>query len=395
LLKRGHAMELNFEKSVERTNRGDAENVVSYAELEDLIRLALRAPSGDNCQPWRLTWNDNTLAVFYEKNLGQHALSNNNHATWLSLGCFIEALKICASGAQLKVSETFDFVNWQSAPIAILKFQRQRMKTDALISEIERRKTVRLAFSDRALPEEVVKLLQVEAAAFSTCEFSFKSVKPLELMDYFTFCDEFMWKNLQVAKDFLKWVRVDQSEVDSREDGMPWWTLGIKKAELLPIRIFRRFPQFIPIVWKLGFQKQINQMTKTLAMGQGGLYCIAAKGGTPEQIKEVGRLAYRVWLALSLEGYCVQPLSIPSMTAFDVAMGFPPPMTDPAAIHQFKVGYQKVRDFFGFSKEQYPVWMFRTGKPMSPIQLISTPRVNVHERLKVYTRDQPTSVQAY
>jgi nitroreductase len=37
---------------------------VSYSEIESLIELALRAPSGDNCQPWRFTWNDNTLAIF-------------------------------------------------------------------------------------------------------------------------------------------------------------------------------------------------------------------------------------------------------------------------------------------------------------------------------------------
>ncbi|MBK7960991.1 MAG: hypothetical protein IPK04_07135 [Bdellovibrionales bacterium] len=361
---------------------------VSYSEIESLIELALRAPSGDNCQPWRFTWNDNTLAIFYEQSLGQHALANNNHATWLSLGCLIEALIIGASGLKLRLSERYDFANWKSAPVAILKFQRQTMKTEALISEIQRRKTVRLPYVETELPADVIKLLRVEASTFTTCDFSLKSEKPIEILDYLTFCDEFMWKNRKVATDFLKWVRTDQKEIESHDDGMPWWTLGIQKAELVPIRIFRRYPKLIGLLWNLGFAKKMNQMTRTLALGQQALYCVAIKQTDAFHVMEAGRLAYRLWLTLSLEGYCVQPLSIPSMTGFDVEMGFPPPSTEESAIQRFKSGYQKLRKFFAFSNEQYPVWMFRTGKVLESTQQISTPRVNVHERLRVYTRDQ-------
>jgi hypothetical protein len=129
-------------------------------------------------------------------------------------------------------------------------------------------------------------------------------------------------------------------------------------------------------------------MTRILALGQQALYCVAIKQTDAFHVMEAGRLAYRLWLTLSLEGYCVQPLSIPSMTGFDVAMGFPPPSTEESAIQRFKSGYQKLRKFFAFSNEQYPVWMFRTGKVLGSTQQISTPRVNVHERLRVYTRDQ-------
>lgn len=389
-------MEVNREKLGQQNDSANQEPyetdhdgaTVSYSEIESLIELALRAPSGDNCQPWRFTWNDNTLAIFYDESLGRHALANNNHATWLSLGCLIEALIIGASGSKLRLEiEKYDFTNWKSAPVVILKFQRQVMKTEGLISEIQRRKTVRLPYLESELPADVVQLLMAEASAFPACDFALKCEKPIEILDYLIFCDEFMWKNQKVASDFLKWVRTDQAEIKNHDDGMPWWTLGIQKVELIPIRIFRRFPQLIRLFWKLGFSKKMNQMTKALALRQQGLFCIAIKQTDPFHIKEAGRLAYRLWLTLSLEGYCVQPLSIPSLTAFDVAMGFPPPNTDERAIQNFQGGYQRLKKFFSFSKEQYPVWMFRTGKVLGSTQQISTPRVNVHERLRVYTRD--------
>jgi hypothetical protein len=144
------------------------------------------------------------------------------------------------------------------------------MKTEALISEIQRRKTVRLPYVETELPADVIKLLRVEASAFTTCDFSLKSEKPIEILDYLTFCDEFMWKNRKVATDFLKWVRTDQKEIESHDDGMPWWTLGIQKAELVPIRIFRRYPKLIGLLWNLGFAKKMNRNDKDLGFGAAG-----------------------------------------------------------------------------------------------------------------------------
>jgi transposase len=373
---------------MEIENHSAQENSISYSEIESIIEMALTAPSGDNCQPWRFTWNDNTLAIFYQPQLGQHALNNNNHATWLTLGCLLEAFSISASGLKLRIRETLNFNEYTTKPVAILKFYREEIKTDSLISEIQRRKTIRQPYLDEKLPDSLIQLLKKEADTFlPECAFSFQDEKPTAILSYLYFCDEFMWKNVRVAKDFFKWVRLDDKEISNRQDGMPWLSLGLKKAEVAPFRFFRRFPSLIRFAWKLGFAKQINKMTETLVLSNAGLYSFAIRKTEPLYLQKTGRLAYRIWLLLTSEGYSVQPLSIPSMTAYDVATGFAPPQTDTASLEKFKIGYQNLKSFFTFSDDQYPVWMFRTGR-LASSEKSTTPRVNVNERLKVYTRNK-------
>lgn len=134
---------------------------ISYSEIENILKMALTAPSGDNAQPWRFTWNDNTLAIFCDVSLGRHALNNADHATWLSFGCFIEALTIGASGFKFQISAEYDFEYILSRPLAIVKFSRGNMKPDHLISEIMRRQTYRGKMLSEPLPENISDFLRM------------------------------------------------------------------------------------------------------------------------------------------------------------------------------------------------------------------------------------------
>lgn len=364
---------------------------ISYREIESILEMAAMAPSGDNCQPWRFTWNENTLAVFYDKELGEHALNNNDHAALLTLGCLLESIVISASAFKIQVTPSLvaESQFWSERPAVLIQCQRTEITTDPLISEIPRRRTQRAPFSQEKVSAAVVQMMQIEAKRFPLCQLSINQKDPDILFDYVYFCDGFMWRNKQVARDFLAWTRLDDSEIQKHQDGMPWTTLGIKKSETLPLKLFRRFPNLISIFWTLGFSHQIKKLTKSLLFSQGGLYAIAIQNNDSKSLIETGRLAYRLWLLLSQEGYSVQPMSIPSLTGFDVHWGKPPPKTKEAALKKFRNGYQTLQNFFGFAEDRHPVWMFRAGR-LKGHQIPSenpTPRLPIHERLRAYTRN--------
>ena len=361
--------------------------VISYKELETILRMALTAPSGDNCQPWRFTWNDETLAVFYEDSLGHHALNNDNHATWLSLGCLLETIAIASSGYRLRPHVQTDFENWKTKPVAVIHFTRETRPTDPLVSEIMRRKTHRTEFTNEPLPANIQQQMQSQAHRFQGCSFSFKPGAPEALFNYLSICDEGMWRNRHVAHDFLAWARLSDSESLRHADGMSWKSLGIQKKDLLPLRIFRRLPGLISWLWNIGFKKSVNLTTRKALQSNAGVYAIAIADSSPDSVTEAGRLAYRLWLMLNAENFAVQPLSLGSLTAFDVMTGFPPPHTSPEMIAHYHSGYKELKAYFGFSESQLPVWMFRTGKPRTPGLAPMTPRVKIQDRLKVYTRD--------
>lgn len=370
------------------TNETPAQPAISYAEIESILTVAMAAPSGDNSQPWNFTWRDGTLEIFYQQSLGSHALNNANHATWLSLGCLLEAIAISASGFKLKAREVFDYTNWQSQPVAILKFYREQVPADPLISEITSRRTHRTLFANDPLPQTLIEQMIAEARSFKSCNFSFRPGPPLKIYDFLKFCDEFLWKNTTVARDFLYWVRMSDQESANHQDGMSWRTLGIQKISLVPLRIIRHFPFLIPWFWHLGFRMVVNQTTRNLLQTNAGTYCLAINDTSANSIKEAGRLGYRLWLLLNSKGFAVQPMSFASLTAFDITLGFAPPQTNERFIARFKAGYSEIKSYFGFSSEQWPVWMFRTGKLLAPELETPSPRVKVQDRMKVYPSDK-------
>lgn len=375
-------------KSIDQLNMAiqhkvHVESKISLSEIEYMVEMALRAPSGDNCQPWSFSWKNQVLAISYNSKLGAHALNNNNHATWLTLGCLYETLVISATGLNLHVDATFDFENWNTGPVAILRLTRRPIQTDPLIAEIKRRRTTRLPYSKTKIRENVLAQMHVEARKFTNCKLSIKQTLPTQIMEYLYFCDAFMWKNMQVVKDFFKLVHLNQLKETHVTNGMPWQTLGINKLDLLPMRILKRFPSMIRILWKLGFSLKIKGLTQSLMSSQGGLYCLSIEGSGAAHVTEAGRLAYRLWLILGSEGYCVQPVSIASMTGFDVATGHPPPQTNAESIEKFKIGYKMLKAFFSLTDSAQPVWMFRAGQTNVPVFIPPVPRPSVHERLKV------------
>ncbi|MCB0415595.1 MAG: hypothetical protein KDD50_14755, partial [Bdellovibrionales bacterium] len=174
-------------------------------------------------------------------------------------------------------------------------------------------------------------------------------------------------------------------------DGMPWQTLEVNTVERFMLRLFRVYPSVISLLWYLGFKFKINFLTKKAFRNHSFIYCIQVKnnkeGGVDRtSLLDSGRLSYRLWLILQAEDYGVQPYSIASLTAFDVVSGHAPPGTSQQAKMKLTQGMSLLKKTFQTQEGFSPLWMFRSGKFLYGSQAPQTLRVDVHSRLKVYTR---------
>jgi hypothetical protein len=360
---------------------------VTVDDIRAIVSLAMTSPSGDNSQPWRFTWNGKSLAVFYESPRGEHALNNNHHSTYLTLGGLLEALKIAASSRNLKVKVTANLSQPEGKAIAILYFERQSMETDPDFSVLSVRQVDRRPFAKEPLTQSLKDELQVRATAFSSCQFTLIDRTEPELLSYLVTCDEFMWKNRNVFVDFLKWVHLSKKEIEQNNTGMPWPSLGLRWHEMLTFRLFRKFPSLVAWLWPLGLKASVNALSKKLVQSSGGLYCISLKSYNPQAIVDAGGLAFRLWLLLNSRGYGVQPISLASMTALDINMGFSPPGTSRKYLDHFRLGPKQLQKAFSLKNEDIPIWLFRTGLVSQPNANTRTKRLLVEEYLKIYSRD--------
>jgi hypothetical protein len=81
---------------------------VSVDQIRRVVALSLRAPSADNDQALRFHWTGTALLVSQNEERGRHVLNAGNLASYLTLGCHLEALRLAAQTEGLQADFTLD-----------------------------------------------------------------------------------------------------------------------------------------------------------------------------------------------------------------------------------------------------------------------------------------------
>ena len=115
--------------------------------LDSWIALAMRAPSGDNCQPWQFTFFEDHFQIAIDSVRARHFLDQNESAAWISMGCLCENLRSSA--------EQFGFscnITLESEHSVIIAYGRiPQVKNEALREAILARQTFRGALKEASL----------------------------------------------------------------------------------------------------------------------------------------------------------------------------------------------------------------------------------------------------
>src|SRR5262249_32204986 len=85
--------------------QGRAEVVADVLPAEQVMTLATaaaRAPSGDNCQPWRFRWDGTCLRIGFLPDRAESYYDVSHAASWVSLGAVFVNLRIAADGLGIR-----------------------------------------------------------------------------------------------------------------------------------------------------------------------------------------------------------------------------------------------------------------------------------------------------
>lgn len=338
------------------------------------------APSGDNTQPWRFNFEGDRVEVSFDAKRLAHALNNNNHASYLTLGALVETMSLRASvrGLRLEFENRDRFKkSGGTHPIqALLRFYPGDVGVSPLADFIERRVTDRRPFLKEPLdPSSRAEVTQLSQAS-PGCRVEVIDQLSRSGFDYVALSDSYMWRHKEVLKDLFQWVRLTKQEIENSRDGMPWQNLGIQSFEVPLFSWLRNRPELPGRLWRWGFSIKTNGMIRKSLIQSGGFAAIFINRPDPDQIIEGGRTALRTWLYLTSKGYGVQPLSLCSLTAFDFATGNSPSYALSDYMEPFAAGQAVLRAEFKVKEDGWwPLWMFRYGKPQSSKSIYRTSRL--------------------
>ncbi len=358
---------------------------LARARVERIVDGANTAPSADNCQPWRFSWDGEALAIKHDARRAKTALDHLERMSQITLGGLVEALTIAAAAEglapRLDLTPGLPGTTWATA-----RFEPASGPHE-LAGTLEPRCTDRRLYQGGSLDTPVVGAIRSDAARDPGCGVRFLDGCPTDLRDYLLRGDGYVWHHEGPYRDIMAWFRFTQREIDETRDGAPWRSLGFDIPELPGLGLARsRWVQ--RLVDKGGFSRLWRHRLSAQLASSAGLFCVTAPSTSPLDFVRAGRLALRAWLRLNRAGYGVQPFIVQSAFAHAFAEGNPAPGTLPEFVELFRRGPSLLARAFGLDADEQVLWLFRTGRsPAMPARL-RTRRLPVE---KVLTWTAPPS----
>jgi len=332
----------------------------------EIVKAALSAPTGDNCQPFSFSWHENDLSIWFNPDRARHFMDVGLAASLLSLGATIEAAAIGASAYGMAPAIELQLpLKQEKAIAATLKFVKSAIAIDPLQPHLLNRATDRRCYQG-GYNHEVFTALAAEAAAYPTISYATTSLENADFIEQILHADSIVFSHRDAQQDLMRWLRLSDDEIAAHRDGMPWTTLGIKPHELLFLRACRRW-WVQSLSNKIGGLKIARQVLKKQILSSARLIGLGVKTSAPNSIVEAGRIALRIWVRLNADGFGVQSLSALPLFTFAASTGSLPEL-NPGYAELFESAVPTFRRVMGWSDQITPLWLFRTGitTPLAP-----------------------------
>lgn len=327
-------------------------------QITEILALS-RAPSGDNCQPWKFEWDGIRLNIYHDQVRAAHPLDPEGIASQITLGCLIRAIEIAASYYNYGVTTSLGKLEiGMSEPWAKLQFGAAEVDQDkALVPFLATRATDRRLYRKGALDPQLFRASRRFEAGCQGPKFYCLAELPPELFRFIVKSEEIMGTHPKLLPAVLEWLRYSVKDARKRGDGLSWRNLGVKFFELPILPLVRRFPSVMKILKFTLPQQQRVRVTAQLKSA-AGIVCVTLPRHQLNDLCQVGRLMMEIWLELTSQGYGVQPLTLASMLIYANEKKLLESDFDNSI---YGPGFEVMQKSFLLPADEVPVWMIRTG----------------------------------
>ncbi len=275
-----------------------------------LLRKAVQAPSGDNCQPWGFHCEADALVVTLDPDRGRHFLNVANRATHVALGALLENLDLAASAEGYEIKT--DLLAHDAKSPAGVKVQLvPAVRTaDPLHSFIDVRCTNRKPYERLPLEAKSRELLLDAARGVPGARLSLVEDPPLidRLARIACLSDRTLFENKSLHQSLFHWVRWNQRQVEATRDGLDIRTLELDPLTRMAFPLLGFWP-FVTFITHLGIGRYISEVGYHHYRRSAAIGLLQVADFSPRSFIAGGRLLQRVWLSAAAVGLSFQPLA--------------------------------------------------------------------------------------
>ncbi|HVM73855.1 MAG TPA: hypothetical protein VMU13_03215 [Candidatus Paceibacterota bacterium] len=350
---------------------------MNNSAVETILKAAIRAPSGDNLQPWKIVPNENKIDFIPVSTRDGSLYNTGDRGTFFSLGALVENAIIAA--------EHVGFVTelvYRGAHGASLYFKENpagqhrdaKIQNGATYEAIFKRCTNRFPYEKELLTSEQKQAMRgvFKAIHIHDIALRFLDAPQLELTQCLSVNERLVFENRRLHHDFFSTLSWSGTDLDK----MPVYSLGLPLIGLCMFKLARSWPR-LDVLNKIGFSKMIPKQTALLYQACGGYGALLAHHTDTTSYFNAGRGMQRIWLEATIQQLAIQPLNGIILLRHAIKQNTELPLSENQKSLIIEK-YNAIKNML--ATEQEILFMFRIGKPTTGTLI--TPRMDLSNVLE-------------
>jgi hypothetical protein len=274
--------------------------------FDALIDAAVRAPSGDNTQPWRFVVDSQLGCIRLQLDEGRDPSPMNagQRMGRIAAGAALENL--------LQTAWNHGFAAELEPPggadLAVVRLAGGRDGAITPGETLLARVTNRRLYEGRPVPAGFCDALERETLALEgvAARWIVGQDRLAPLADLIGQADALMFGEGSMRQAFLAQVRFDAPPDQPVTEGLSLASLELSASDRLALRVMRRMPDRLLKIGGAG--RVFAAKARALVQSASGLCLVVAPDRSEATDVNVGRVTESAWLALTAQGMAAQPM---------------------------------------------------------------------------------------
>lgn len=335
--------------------------------IKKILEIAIHAPSGENCQPWRFEVSGDRVRIFNLPERDNSLYNWGQRASFVAHGALIENITIAAVYFGYRASARLFPDPQDQNFIAIVELEKLSSPVvDPLFSFIDKRITNRKPYQDVPIsPKEREEILSASAEIKGPELLLVESKEKIKALARAAAAnEEVLFGNKLMHHFFFSHINWTEDEEKQKRIGFYTKELELDPKQLGAFKIFRHWPA-LKIMNIIGVNKSIAKENAKVYEAASAMGAVVTNSDSPRDFITAGRMLERVWLKITGLGLSFQPLTGILFLKLGLKNGGMDALSQ-KHIQLVENMYQVMQESFGVDQYKTIAMMFRIGKADAP-----------------------------
>lgn len=281
------------------------ENVIKY-----IIDAGIQAPSGDNIQPWKFSFQPNQIRLYIDKKRDISFFNVNQIASIISCGAVLENMKLAASACKIKADIDYLPESNSDNCLAAIKLIPEQAKKDILSNFIWKRHTNRTLYKKQPVASSIIQQIKASISQIPEAKLHFitetSDLKKIARLIYQA--DRIRTEHRPLHEHLMSMIRFSDKEAMLKRDGFPLKNLEAGPVGDIFLKITKTW-KIMNIVNKAGLGRLVALQSYKNIVNSSGVALLTVDDMDNLSFVKGGQALERIWLTFSSIGVDMQPMT--------------------------------------------------------------------------------------